>query len=134
MSQNDVEIIRRAVEAFNTGTLDTWLELFDPEIDYRAMEGALDDVGEIHGTDAMRRYVQDWLDLFEDFTGVAEELLDVGEDQVVAVLLLSGRAKLSGIETQVRYAVVYALREEKIVRGREYEDRQQALQAIGLSE
>jgi ketosteroid isomerase-like protein len=132
MSQQNVEIVRRAVEAFNTGTLDTWLEFLDPEIDYRAMEGALDDVGEMHGTEAMRRFVQDWLDLFEDFTVVAEELLDVGEDQVVAVLLLSGRAKLSGIETQVRYAVVYALRDEKIVRGREFGDRQQALQAIGL--
>jgi len=134
VSQENVEIVRRAVEAFNKRTLGTWLAFFDPEINHRAVEGAVDDVGEIHGTEALRRYVQDWLDTFEDFTVVAEELLDVGENQVVAVLLNSGRAKLSGIETTLRYAVLYTLREEKIVRGREYEDRQQALEAVGLEE
>ena len=35
------------------------------------------------------------------------------------------------METELRYAVVYTLREGKIVRGREYMDREQALAAVG---
>jgi ketosteroid isomerase-like protein len=62
-----------------------------------------------------------------------EELIDAGE-QVVAVQRLSGRGKASGIETKIRFAVVYTIRNGKIVRGREYWERAQALEAVGLRE
>ena len=134
MSKENVEIIRRASEAFNAGELARWLEFFDPEIDWRALEGALDDVGEMHGTEAMRRYVQDWTDDFEGFTVVVEELLEIGGDRVVAVQQVMGRARLSEIETQLRYAVLYTVRDGKIVRGREYKDRDEALKAVVLED
>ena len=43
-------------------------------------------------------------------------------------------AKLSGIETDLTYAAVYRLRDGKIVRGREFATREEALEAAGLSE
>jgi ketosteroid isomerase-like protein len=96
------------------------------------LEGAIDDVGEMHGTEALRRYVEDWTDEFEGFKVVLEELLEIGDDLVVAVQQLMGRARLSGIETQLRYAVLYTVRDGKIVRGREYKDKDGALKAAGL--
>ena len=48
------------------------------------------------------------------------ELIDAGEDKVIAVLRISGRAKLSGVETDLTYAVLYTIRDGKIARGREY--------------
>jgi ketosteroid isomerase-like protein len=134
MSQENVEITRSAIEAFSSGDLDRWLEFYDPELDWRAVEGAIDDAGEMSGTEAIRRYAEDWRDNFADFTVVAEQWLDVGENQVVAVLVNSGRAKLSGIETHRRYAAVYTLRGGKIVGRREYEDVDAALKAVGLEE
>jgi ketosteroid isomerase-like protein len=41
----------------------------------------------------------------------------------LAVQRATGRAKASGVETELRYAVVYTLRDRKIARGREYIDR-----------
>jgi ketosteroid isomerase-like protein len=134
MSQQNVEIVRRLWQAFADGGLDALIEYFDREINWRAMEGAPDDVGEMNGRDAVRRYLQDWLDTFEDITSVPVELLDCGDDHVVATIHVTGRARLSGIETELRYAVVYTLRDGKIVRGREYADRQQAVAAVGLAE
>ncbi|HEY0517090.1 MAG TPA: nuclear transport factor 2 family protein, partial [Solirubrobacteraceae bacterium] len=90
------------------------------------------DVGEMRGIDAARQYVQDWLDTFEDITSVVEELLDVDEERVLAVLRVRGRARLSGVQTELRYAVVYSLRDGKITRVREYADRARALDAVGL--
>ncbi len=58
--------------------------------------------GEMHGTEAMRRYIQDWTDDFEGFTVVVEESLEIGGDRVIAVQQVMGRARLSGIETQLR--------------------------------
>jgi ketosteroid isomerase-like protein len=80
------------------------------------------------------RLVQDWLDTFDNFRAEPVELIDAGEDQVVAVLRLGGRAKLSGVETQLTYAVVYTIRDGKIARGREYAARDDAVEAAGLSE
>ena len=104
------------------------------DINWRAIEGAPDDVGEMHGPEAMRRYYQDWLEMFDGITNVPEELLDVGDDRVVAVHHVTGRARASGVETELRLAVVYTLRDGKIVRGREYIDKEQALEAVELRE
>ena len=132
MSQENVEIVRDAAVAFNRGDLDAWFEYLADDIDYRAAEGALDDRGPMHGKDAVRAYLQDWLDLFDDFKSEALELIDAGEDRVIAVGRISGRAKLSGVETDLTSAALYTIRDGKIARGREYWTKEQALEAAGL--
>jgi ketosteroid isomerase-like protein len=134
MSQENVEIVRDAAVAFSRGDLDAWFEYWADDIDYRAAEGALDDRGPMHGKDAVRAYAQDWLDMFDDFKSEALELIDAGEDQVIAVLRISGRAKLSGVETDLTYAALYTIRDGKVARGREYWTKEQALEAAGLWE
>ena len=70
----------------------------------------------------------------DGFSADPLELIDAGEDQVVAVLRVMGRAKLSGVETDLIFATLYTTREGKIARGREYATREDALEAAGLSE
>jgi ketosteroid isomerase-like protein len=96
--------------------------------------GCPDDHGPIHGKDALRAYPQDWLDTFDDFKGEPVDLIDAGEDKVIAVTRISGRARLSGVETDLTYAALYTIRDGKIVRGREYWTRDEALEAAGLRE
>ena len=134
MSQENVEIVRDAAAAFNRGDLDAWLEYWTDDIDYRAIEGALDDRGLMHGKDAVRAHFQDWLDTFDDLKAEPLELIDAADEQVVTVLRFGGRAKLSGVESDLTFAVVYTLRDGKIARGREYWTRDEALEAAGLSE
>ena len=134
MSQESVQIVIEAFTAFNRGDLDTWSEYFADDIDYRAVEGAPDDHGPIHGKDALRVYVQDWLGTFDEFRNEPVELIDAGEGRVIAVTKISGRAKLSGIETDLTYAALYTIRDGKIVRGREYWSRDEALEAAGPRE
>src|SRR6187551_3252012 len=134
MSQENVEIVRDAAAAFNRGDLDAWLEYWTDDIDYRAVEGALDDRGPMHGKDAVRAYFQDWLDTFDDLKAEPLELIDAADEQVVTVLRFGGRAKLSGVEADLTFAVVYTLRDGKVARGREYWTKEQALEAARLSE
>jgi ketosteroid isomerase-like protein len=134
MSQENIEIARDAAAAFNRGDLDAWLEYLTVDIDFRAAEGAPDDHGPIKGKEAMRAFVQDWLDTFDDLRVEPIELIDAGEDVVLAVNKFSGRAKLSGIETDLTYAELSTFRDGKIARSRQYFTRDEALEAAGLSE
>jgi ketosteroid isomerase-like protein len=133
MSEENVGIVRDAAAAYNRGDLDAWSKYCADDIDYRAVEGAPDDHGPIHGKAAMQAYLQDWFDTFDDLKVEPLELIDAGED-VVAVLRFGGRAKLSGVETDLTYAALYTIRDGKIARGREYWTREEALEAAGLSE
>jgi uncharacterized protein len=135
MSQeNNIEIVRDGFEAFNRGDLDAWFEYMADDIDYRAAEGAPDDHGPIKGKDALRAFVQDWLDMFDDFRAEAVDLIEAGEDKVIVVVRISGRAKLSGVETDLTYAELWKFRDGKVAWGRQYWTRDQALEAAGLRE
>ena len=133
MSQENVENVGDATAAFNRGDLNAWWEYWAEDIDYRAVEGAPDDHGPIQGKEAMREYVQDWLDTFDDFRFEPVEITDAGKDMVIVLLRISGRAKLSGVETELNFATLFTSRDGKIVRGREYWTRDEALEAAGLS-
>ncbi len=99
MSQENVEVVKVAYEAFARGGLDRYMEHFTDDVVYRAVEGAPDDPGPIHGKDAVRAWLQDWIDMFDGFWMEPVELIDAGGDTVVAVERFGGRAKLSGVET-----------------------------------
>jgi ketosteroid isomerase-like protein len=134
VSHENVEVVRAAFEALSEGGVDALAEFSHPEINWRAIEGAPDDVGEMNGIEAACRYVQDWYDTFDDFNSEPEELIDVGDGRVVAVIHNTGRAKISGIPTELRYAALYTIRDGKLVRVREYATRTEALRAAGLEE
>jgi ketosteroid isomerase-like protein len=133
MSQENVEVVAAMITAFNGGDLDALSEYLTDDLDYRAAEGAPDDPGPIRGKEAMRTYVEDWLDTFDDFRGEIIELIDAGDD-VIAVMRLTGRAKLSGVETDLVFATIYTVRDGRIARGREHWTREEALEAAGLRE
>ena len=109
-------------------------EFWDPDIVWRAAEGAIDDIGEMHGQVAVRRYMEDWIDTFDDYSVVVEELRDVGDDRVLSIQRVKGRAKLSGAEIELRYASVNTVRDGKALRVREYLSVEDAFKAVGLEE
>jgi ketosteroid isomerase-like protein len=110
--------------------LDVWYEhIWAPDVDHRAIEGAPDDVGPIVGRDAMRAYLADWYEMFPDLEVLPEEIVDAGPERVIVVLHVTGTAKASEVPTELRLAVVYTIRAGRIVRGREYMTKGQALEA-----
>ena len=90
-----------------------------PAIDWRAIEGAPDDVGPFSGRDAMRRYYGEWLEMFDDARNEAEEFIEAG-NQVVVLQHASGRSKRiwDGSGHALRGRLHRAGRQDR--RGREY--------------
>jgi ketosteroid isomerase-like protein len=135
MSQENVEIVKVAYEVFAREGLDRFMTHFSDDVEYRVLAGADDLVhGPCHGKDAVRAYFQDWIDMFDGFWQQLVELIDAGGDTVFTAERYGGRARLSGVETDSANWTVFTIREGKIAGGAEYETREQALEAAGLSE
>ena len=134
MSQENVEVVKVAYEVFAREGLDPFMEYFTDDVSYRTMEGAPDDRGPIHGKDGVRAWLQDWIDMFDGWWMELVELIDVGGGTVFTAERYGGRARLSGLEIDSPNWTVFTIRDGKIARAHEYEARQQALEAVGLSE
>ena len=135
MSQENVEVVKVAYEVFARAGLDRFMEHFTDDVEYRVLAGADDLIhGPIQGKDAVRAWLQDWIDMFDGFWMELVELIDVGGGTVVTAERYGGRARLSGIETDSPNWTVFTIRKGKIARAREYEAREEALEAAGLSE
>ena len=135
MSQENVEVVKVAYEAFARGGLDRFVEHFTDDVEYHVLAGADDLIhGPIHGKDALRAWLQDWIDMFEGFSMQLVELIDAGGITVFTAERYGGRARLSGVETDSANWTVFTIHDGKIAGGRECETREQALEAAGLRE
>jgi ketosteroid isomerase-like protein len=60
MSQENMEIVRRSVEAFNDRDLDTVMEMCDPQVEWHTPPD-IPDAAVYHGLDEARKSVEDLL-------------------------------------------------------------------------
>ncbi len=132
MSAENVEVVRASWEGWNHAGMDALSRHWHPEITWRAIEGAPDDVGVMEGRDAVRAYVADWDETFDDLRVESLDVMDAGDETVIAVQRASGVARGSGVPTELVFGVVYTVRDGLILSGREYATREQALEAAGL--
>jgi ketosteroid isomerase-like protein len=133
MSRENVEVMRRAFEAYNRGDVDAAVAYLAPECEYHAT-GALPGFrGISRGREGYKRFVS-WLRAeFDDARIDVRELVDAG-DHVLASLTLRGRGKRSGAETSWDIWQVWTLQDGKAVRGEGFTNREDALKAAGLEE
>jgi ketosteroid isomerase-like protein len=128
MSQENVEIVRRAVDAFNAGDRDRLLSLVDPEIEFRsAVEQKT-----YRGHAGLVRYREDVDAVIEEFHLEGDRLLDAGGDRVVHLYRIVGRGAGSGVPVSRDVAALWQLRNGRLLKGRVYLDQQDALEAAGL--
>jgi ketosteroid isomerase-like protein len=102
--------------------------IWHPEIEWRAIQGAPDDVGTMVGRERLLRYYGEWLELFEDIRNEVREQHQVG-DQVVLVVRVTARSKSTGMPLELNYALVAEVEDGLIRRGREYATAEQAFAA-----
>ena len=133
MSQENVEIVRRANAAYAAGGMDAALPYFtDDTVLYSIPEWP--DDPEYHGHDGLRRLDRQWRDNFDDFGFDAQELRDAG-DAVVSLHELTGRTKGSGIPMTMQIgAVVSRFVDGRIGAQRLFPSWESALSAADLSE
>jgi uncharacterized protein len=133
MATENAELVRRLYERFNArfnahdfappDLVSDDFELYDPD---------LPGGGVFRGPDGLANYLQQYADAWEEYRVEVEELREVG-DRVVALLRHVGRGKGSGVESELRDAHVWTVRNGLAVRWRTYLDRAEALRDVGLA-
>jgi ketosteroid isomerase-like protein len=117
MSQQNVEIVRRALEALQRGDIPTSFEAVAPEFEGRALSGGIaEDV--FRGPDEARRWQAAFLSAWETADLEILEIVGAGENVVGRLRWrLRGKVRRFGTEREVFW--IYTLDEGKIVRWRE---------------
>jgi ketosteroid isomerase-like protein len=126
MSQENVESFKRGVDAWNRDDFETWLDQFDPDLEWFAL------METFRGHAGAR---QAW----ESFKGDArlrvrfDDIRDLGES-----VLALGELELEGASTRLRFGSELAqwatYRDGKLVRFQDFPTHAEALEAAGLAE
>ena len=131
MSEENVELTRRAHDAFNRRDQDAFLALMDEKVEAQSRLAALE--GSYKGHDGVRRWWSDFLGVFPDYTTDIQELRDLGE---VTLVHFQARGAAAGSGTPLLDPVWQPLRwrDGKCVWWRVCFTEAEALEAAGLSE
>jgi ketosteroid isomerase-like protein len=132
MSQENVELYTRGIDAFNRRDLEAFLALAHPDVvgisRVLAIEG-----GSYQGHDGVRDWWKELLGVFPDFT---IEIVSVRDAGPMVVSGLRNRAHGEGSAAPLQELVwqVSEWRNGKVVRWQMYASEQDALDAAGLEE
>jgi ketosteroid isomerase-like protein len=134
MSQENVEVVRKHIEAFRQGDASGALSYLDRHVvlDRSRVRGP--DFGVAYGHDAVNQTMRNYMGAFEEYDYELERLTDVGSGAVLAVVNEEGRGKTSGAPVRHSYAMLYTVIDAKIVRCTLFPSEDQALKAAGLKE
>jgi ketosteroid isomerase-like protein len=133
MSKENVDIVRRALEAFPRGDVEEMLSYLDPELEWHsAIVGGAE--GNVYrGHEGFRRWYADSFESFEELTNEWSEFRDLG-DRVLALGRVKARGRESGVEVDSPMGWVFTVRSGKAVKAEGFLSREEALEAAGLTE
>jgi ketosteroid isomerase-like protein len=129
-----VRLVRQAYAAANRRDFDLLLTGIDPGIEYHPSEAWQIDFDPLY--QGYEGYLAAWrvvLDAFEDLRLDPEEMLDLG-DRFLVTIKLSGQGAESGVSISQPLYQLYTLRRGSVVRQDDFQDRAEALEAVGVSE
>lgn len=133
MSQENVEIATRGIDAFNRRDVDYIVELATPDFEwFPALPGTVEGSG-YRGREGIETYLIEIRDTWEEYRLVADEFRDLG-DRVLMLGRIEGRGSGSGVNVDTPWGGIFDFRGDRIWSVRSYLDHGEALRAAGLSE
>ena len=132
MASPNVEIVRAILGQEGAGQ--TWEEAdldeavrqyCDPELIWDPIEAP----APYHGYEEASRALAEWFEAVEDFEVELEEVIEA-RDRVLAVTRQRARGKESGAEVEQRIYQLFEFRNGRILRFKEYADRDPAFAAL----
>jgi ketosteroid isomerase-like protein len=130
MSQDNEEIVRSMFDSWAEGDFRSGSADLDRHVTF-VVRSPFPESGVVHGPDGVRKYMNGFLEQFDQLTIEAERFRAAG-DTVVVQARQYGTGRSSGAPADVRYFMLFTFRGGKIVRIESILDEAEALEAAGL--
>jgi ketosteroid isomerase-like protein len=142
MSEENVEVVRQSLNRWievdeGRADVDSLYEFFAPDAAFETRdlpESVAGSSDVLHGIDEFLEYRATWIESFDDWSYQVEKILDAGGNRVVGTFHQRGKLRGSESWIDMDYAIVYTVEEGLITGARMYLNREEGLEAAGLSE
>jgi uncharacterized protein len=131
MSQENVETVRAIYECRGRGDFRATADKVAPDFEWKQVHGVVEPGSHV-GADA-NRALRSIFEVYEDFRVEAEEYLDAG-DTIIVVVRAHGTGRGSGLHVDQWLAQAWTVLDGTPVRMEQYPTREDALDAVRLSE
>jgi ketosteroid isomerase-like protein len=132
MSEENLNAVRRGMEAYVGRDWEALVAEFDPEITWEETPGLGPDPAIYRGADDVRAAVSSWLAMWVDYDFEVRQYIDAGDD-IVVLAIERGRSR-TGVSVERELGQIHTLRDRRLVRTRLYGSWTEAREAAGLSE
>jgi ketosteroid isomerase-like protein len=133
MSQENVEIVRRAFDAFRRGELAESLEGLSPDFEFHPSGRFMDTESVYCGLEGMRIFWRTFRDAWEDIRIEIDRIEDLG-DRVLTLGTFHGRTGGSSAEVSAESGWLHTFEDGLVIRMRSFATWDEALEAAGLAE
>jgi uncharacterized protein len=134
MSEANVEIAERVIDAFNRRDVDAIFECVNQDVEWFPAMPVTFSGGALRGREGIESYIGEVGDTWDEYRVVAQDFRGLGDDQVLVLSRVEGRGAGSGGLVDSAMGQIYDFRDGKISRVRTYLDHAEALKAAGLVE
>ena len=129
MAEQNVEVVRRALDALAEGGVEAMLPFVDEDFEMATPPELAAEPDTYRGHDGVRRWFESFYEVMDRVGLEAVELAAVGEDQVVASLRMSARGGTTGIEVTQDTEAVCTVADGKLREMKFFASRPEALAA-----
>ena len=133
MSQENVEVVRRALDAFSRGDLETILDDLSPAFEFNPSGRFMDTQETYRGREGFVDFWRGFQAAWEEITISIERIEDL-DDRVLTLGTFHGKGDESGAEVDGEAAWLHTLQDGLIVHLRSFATWNEALEAAGLRE
>ena len=134
MSQENVEVVQAAFDAFSRGEIDAVLGLCDEHIVITQAPEVPGASPHQYGHAGVLEAFTIWPEQWDDFRVEVERVIAHPGEHVVVATRQRGRGKRSGVEVDAEFTFVFTVRSGKIAEWQIFVRQDQALEAAGLRE
>jgi ketosteroid isomerase-like protein len=134
MSEENIAVVREVCQRWSRGDLDTTLELIAPDACWEPSGRFIGSGQTYHGHSGVQEF---WALFREPWTNISLEPVEcstLDEARTLTRTQFRGTGRSSGLETETELFVVWTIEGGKVSRYQSFGEREQALEAAGLSE
>jgi ketosteroid isomerase-like protein len=134
MSQENVEMVRRAIASVNRRDFHRALEEADDDFEMDWSNSISPQSGVYRGRERVHEIYASFRDAWDELRWDVQEVVDLDEARVLVVNRIRMRGRTSGVEVQATGAQVWTIRNGKLGTVKLFQSKADALEAVGLSE